>query len=562
MGFSSINDALQKGLTIEYTPMNAALQTPFGTEVKRPDGQINVSEPAESYLSHVASDRKVLADLGRIISFEEPAARDSYSLAESQTPIRDQGDRGTCYTFASIAAMEAMYKRQFGLSLDLSEHYAFQLLKIGELYPDYMTNPLPHESNTSYWGFQGNSTFLNAICRCAVPLESEAPYLTQGDLERIRVDLGLPPMDDFNTITQETIDAFEFDERNVPYAARSRAMYQGTGYTPINVTNSDIENAIASNHEVVLDISTNWSQDSGGVFQYKSVSDAQGHTVLVVGYDRGSRIFTFKNSWGAGGLEQMSYDCLTRIGVGACTLNGIVSPARGPQISSRWLGTWNSDHDGWRGKLTIRRITDFRNGSATASTKIGNWYAPDNTRRDINGSFAENGLQCNYWMAPNPDKVHPGLPVGQPFNVENYSWESTCCAGITNWNGTPYGVILDRSAIPGNSGTSDRNGWIGSWAMDHDGWRGTLTISGFVDMDLPWFTLTTVRANYMAADGTVSAVTGLLDASNPGHLSLTVMFPGNNQPFELYLFSWETDNVAGTTVWAGTTFGVRLHKNA
>jgi hypothetical protein len=66
----------------------------------------------------------------------------------------------------------------------------------------------------------------------------------------------------------------------------------------------------------------------------------------------------------------------------------------------------------------------------------------------------------------------------------------------------------------------------------------------------------------MAADGTASAVTGLLDASNQHHLSLTVMFPGNNQPFELYLFSWETDNVAGTTVWAGTTLGVRLHKNA
>lgn len=549
---------------MQFNPMIAALQTPFVNEAKRPDGQVNVGESAEVYMRHVAADRKVLAGLGLIKSLVAPTVPDSYSLAEWQTPIRNQRNRGTCYTFASIAAMEAMYRRTFGLSLDLSEHYAFQLNKIGELYPDYMTNSLPHESNTSYWGGQGNSGSLNIICRYAVPLESEAPYLVQEDLEGLRVDLGLPSMDDTNTITQETIDTFEFDDRNVPTAARSRATYQGTGYTPINMTISDIENAIASNHEVVLDIATFWRTDSDGVFQYEASPSerAQGHTILIVGYDRRSNIFTFKNSWGSPGLDRMSYDCLTRIAGGACTLDGVVSPARGPQISSRWLGNWNSDHDGWRGKLTIRRFTAHRNSNAAAPTKIGNWYGSDGTRRDINGSFAENGLQSNYWMAPDSNKVEPGLPVGQPFNVQNYSWESTSCAGITSGNGTRYGIILDRSAIPGSSGTSDRNNWIGSWAMNHDGWHGILTISDFSDVELPGSRLTTVQASYIAADGTVSAVTGLLDTSNQHHLSLTIAFPGNNQQFEIYLFSWETDNAAGTTVGNGRTFGVRLHKNA
>jgi len=544
--------------------MSAGPQKPSLTKVKRPDGQVNVSESAEDYQRHVATDRKVFIDLGLIHSFAPLMAPDSYSLAEWQTPIRNQGNRGTCYAFACIAAMEAMYRRTFGLSLDLSEHYAFQLNKIGELYPDYVTNLVPHESNTSYWGAQGNSGFLNVISRCAVPLESEAPYLTQEALETLRINLALPSMDDFNTITQETIDTFEFDDRNVPTSARSRAIYQGTGYTPINFGVSDIENSIASNHEVVLDISTNWSQDSDGVWQYISVSGAQGHTVLIVGYDRRSRLFTFKNSWGASGLDRMSYDCLTHISVGACTLNGVISPIRGPQIQSRWLGNWSSDHDGWRGKLTIRRVTNFRDGNAANPTKLGNWYPTDRTRRDINGSFGENGLQCNYWMAPNSDRVQPGQLIGQPFNVENYSWESTRCAGTTVWNNTQYGVILDRSMIPGRSGTSDRNDWIGSWAMDHDGWQGTLTISGFLDINLPWpinLSFTIVQASYTAADGTVSGVGGWLDTNNQHHLSLTIAFPGNNQPFELYRFSWETDNAAGTTVWAGTTFGVRLHKN-
>lgn len=347
-----------------------------------------------------------------------------------------------------------------------------------------------------------------------MPLESDAPYLQQEDLERIRVDLGLPSMNDFNTITQETIDTFEFDDRNVPTAARSRAVYQGTGYAPINFAVSDIENAIVSNHEVVLDISTNWSKDANGVWQYNSVPNAQGHTVLIVSYDRGSSIFTFKNSWGGSSLDRMSYDCLTHIAVGACTLND-ASPLRGPQVVSRWLGNWNSDHDGWRGKVTIRRFTNFRDGNATNPTKLGNWYATDNTRRDANGSFAENGLQCNYWIAPNSDKVQPGKPTGQPFNVENYSWESTSCAGTTIWNGTLFGVILDRSAIPGKAGSSDRNDWIGRWAMDHDGWHGTLIINGFSDISLPWSNaFTTVQASYVSSNGTISAVAGSLDTNN------------------------------------------------
>jgi hypothetical protein len=556
--------SLGKKITMKFQPMSAALQEPYLTKVKRPDGQVNVSEPAEDYLRHVEVDRKVFKDLGIIYSFKPLIVPDYYSLAKWQTPIRDQGSRGTCYAFACIAATEAMYNRTFGISLDLSEHYAFQLNKIGELYPEYLTNKVPHESNTSYWGAQGDSGFLNVISRCAVPLESEAPYLTQEDLETIRINLALPPMDDPNTITQETIDTFEFDDRNVPTAARSQARYQGSGYNPINYTISDIENAIASDHEVVLDISTNWSQDSGGVWQYRSDPGAQGHTVLIVGYDRRSRIFTFKNSWGAAGLDCMSYDCLTQIAGGASTLDGVVNPLRGPQVLSRWLGNWNSNHDGWRGKLTIRRFTNFRDGNATNPTKIGNWYATDDARRDINGSFAENGLQCNYWMAPNSDKVQPGQPIGQPFSIENYSWESTSCAGTTIWNHAKYGVILDRSAIPGRSGTSNRNDWIGSWAMNHDGWRGTLTITGFTDIRLPWpnANLIIAHASYKAANGTVLLVSGLLDTTNHHRLGLTIAFPDSNQPFEIYQFSRENDNAAGITTWSGMTFGVRLHKNA
>src|ERR1700729_4333507 len=44
----------------------------------------------------------------------------TFSLAQSQTPFRNQEDRGTCWAFAGGAAVEAAYKRKYGLDLYLS----------------------------------------------------------------------------------------------------------------------------------------------------------------------------------------------------------------------------------------------------------------------------------------------------------------------------------------------------------------------------------------------------------------------------------------------------------
>ena len=56
---------------------------------------------------------------------------ESVSLARFQTPIRNQREvRGTCYAFAACAALEAAYKREYGLDqLHLSEQYTFHVGK-------------------------------------------------------------------------------------------------------------------------------------------------------------------------------------------------------------------------------------------------------------------------------------------------------------------------------------------------------------------------------------------------------------------------------------------------
>src|SRR5262249_53828249 len=63
-------------------------------------------------------------------------AQSAYSLAQYQTPFRftvgdqsviGQGGRGTCWAFAGVAALEAAYKRKYGVTLDLSEQYTFHM---------------------------------------------------------------------------------------------------------------------------------------------------------------------------------------------------------------------------------------------------------------------------------------------------------------------------------------------------------------------------------------------------------------------------------------------------
>src|SRR5438128_2241063 len=50
-------------------------------------------------------------------------AKNTFSLADYQTPFRNQGERSTSWAFAGAAALEAAYKRRYGISLSLLAEY-------------------------------------------------------------------------------------------------------------------------------------------------------------------------------------------------------------------------------------------------------------------------------------------------------------------------------------------------------------------------------------------------------------------------------------------------------
>src|ERR1700761_221008 len=72
-----------------------------------------------------------------------------FTLAQYQTPFENQGDRGTCWAFAGVAALEAAYKRKFGTVIDMSEEYTFHMGKAFALSVDNNGFAAPIENNSS-----------------------------------------------------------------------------------------------------------------------------------------------------------------------------------------------------------------------------------------------------------------------------------------------------------------------------------------------------------------------------------------------------------------------------
>ena len=332
-----------------------------------------------------------------------------FSLAPYQTPFENQSDRGACWAFAGVAALEAAYRRKFGVTIDASEEYTFHMGKafaLNRVAPGGLAAS-PVENNSSLVGFQGSGDICEKITECAVADAGSAPYLTsEQSLLDILTTLGYSGISAL--VTQEDFDALEFCEQHIPLLARVNARYRATDWASLgaNPSVTALENTLLSYHEVVCDVQ-------------HLTPPVGGHVLLLIGFDRNRQVFQAKNSWGENAFIEIKYANDPNFQITSGFYIKDVIDSTFVQSQACWVGNWWVNYSGGTARLLIRRSEDFANPGKP--TKLGTFYAGGN-KYDVNGSFSNNGATLQIFVATSTAPVQPGDPVGARIDAHlNFS---------------------------------------------------------------------------------------------------------------------------------------------
>jgi len=238
---------------------------------------------------------------------------DNVDHSPCQSPVRDQGDRGTCTAFASMAGYEGFASCSNQQTLDLSEQHTYHIFmqQIGSYC----------RSDRGIYTWQG-AGYLTSHHVCA---ESGMPYTS--------TLLSLPTND--NTHVPPECSG------NAPYGFVTTQTMFGTAFggdATVNANNTNyLESILSSGYDIVYGIycaGSDWSDATAE----KGVIDVQlaggkpapayaGHAMLLVGYDRPKQYFIFKNSWGTDqghvGYLHISYNYLQTYGKYGYYITGI-----------------------------------------------------------------------------------------------------------------------------------------------------------------------------------------------------------------------------------------------
>jgi hypothetical protein len=201
------------------------------------------------------------------------------------TPVRDQGACGSCWAFATAAAMESRYlisSNRPGLDLNLSEQVLVSCSGAGNCNGGYISYASDYLRNTG------------------LPLEPCYPYLAANGT-----------------------------------CATACANWQAAGYrisgwryvTTSTATVSALKTALTTYGPLVttMVVYSDFYAYNSGVYSRTATTREGGHAVLLVGYDDTNQCFIVKNSWGTGwgesGFFRIAYTELdTETGFGLFTI--------------------------------------------------------------------------------------------------------------------------------------------------------------------------------------------------------------------------------------------------
>jgi hypothetical protein len=357
----------------------------------------------------------VAADTG---SANAQAIPKSVDLTSFQTPLRDQGRRTTCITFAALAALEAAYSRAGYGQLDLSEQFLNHVGKMTWLHTPWSAivdrGEDGAEGQVGAFAGGGGAGYIRLLATgYRVSQEAVMPYrgedFTATDHPHL-ANLWSAPF--WNK--QRRMSDFNLDRRFFPLRAQMQGAYYSVArYETVTANDVDaLEEVLAANYEIVWDFQvTNAAvrnPRAAAVWQPCSATGclAGGHAMLLVGYDRSdpdekNHYFIAKNSWGAtgypGGFTRISYDYVRRHGIAAAYVTEVAAPTPWPELA--YLGRWSLNFDGHVGTLDIYHLPGIAQSSlgdrgvTTADRRIGSFYDASGAAYKVNGQINANGIE-------------------------------------------------------------------------------------------------------------------------------------------------------------------------
>ncbi|MFZ5647431.1 MAG: hypothetical protein ACOY30_07400 [Bacillota bacterium] len=496
-------------------------------------------------------------------------------LRKWQTPIKDQEGRNTCVTHAVLAAMEAAYKRLDPVrysNIDLSEQYGHHLQKMVFLADSPPSKADLYENALGRWGFGGTLYSMTLFSRpYCVPEESLLPYVAGGSYENTNEPGDNPRIDPADPkLKQKTIDDINLSTTDFPRSALEGATYGIASYVVIPGDKlkdvSYYKAILASGYEVAFSMEVLTPDPSPGDSVWDPGTKHVGnHAMLMVGYDEGRRVFILKNSWGFDnilekGFTLLSYDWVTggKIYEAGYITGVIENPQEYTRPEQKFLGRWKLDHDGWKGTLDINRLPGFFQKDwprdtakfGPADNRIGTYYHHDGNAYRVNGNISGNRIE--FYIDYDKPNLSYGELRGKRFIGYLFGRQPDLIAGMMASEGQPYGFYATRSdylqSSPAPGGGVNPADFAGVWAMNHDGWKGSLTINS-VDPKT-----NAINASYKSHNGKTLPVKGYITGNRS--IQMDISFDsGPPQPFSGHIYTWEKGLMSGSTTQGGGYYG-------
>ncbi len=399
-------------------------------------------------------------------------------LRPNQTPIKDQGSRGSCTYFGATAALEAAYKKAGYGDVNLSEEFWAMMGKALYLHPGWpeiLAGGANYREN-QFAGTQGGGSVRWYPSGFRIATETDVAYRTTDYAP-----------DNWASVNQKEANDFNFSllTRAVLQAPRYYGASHAVAFTRGSLTSAaEFERVLSLGFEVSI--------------------HRLGHNFILVGFDKSdpaSPVFFVKNSYGPLGgdptvyCERLLYtDLFTGIEV-AEYLTDVVPPAAWPELA--FLGRWNLTFDGHKGILDIYHLPGVGNlpldVPATADHRIGVFYDPAGTAFRVNGTISGHRIEFRF------DAAHPNLPwdelrgrrfvyhleptldvmAGMHYDGDGSSFGGYAKKGSPIVHGTPA-----RLGFPGLASTTwnvligNLQGQIRFGAVSGAGVNGVLTLAG------------------------------------------------------------------------------------